>query len=526
MKIVKRESLYIRRDALPKDVRRELIDEYKLRFYNEKACANCEWMPDRHCDICDTCGGFKGGADLSVVKTVGANRYVTFPRGDLENLLAKLRSHKVIGHNEEPRIVEKHPDTDFYKPFEFTGKLRDKEQRNAARAIFDKKVGVLSFPVRGGKTVISTYCITQIGKKAIVIAGQKDWLDNFYETFCGSDTEQAFTTARGSGRIGPERNAARRKFKATGKRYHVGFCNKYEDFLMNDICLVTEQTFRTEGGQKLLEKIKDLFTVLVCDEIQDGSAPLYTLLLSKWNVEYCIGLTGTPDRKDGKFLVMEKLIGPIIFQGKVKRERPQLRTVQTAYTDNRDMSAWTSINTRLDGDKKRQKLIAEYVLKDVKNGHMIFIPMQRVKHMESLVNLINKMAGERIAAPFHGQVPKDKRKKTIDRARNYKIKVLVGSLKLLSVGINVPRASCLYEVTPSNNLPKAEQRFGRILTEFEDKPTPLIRVFMDHMKVRRRCFASEFWGVLKKKFNPIISDKEMHILSGWMNNRVNVKIDL
>lgn len=527
MKIIKRESLYIKSKDIDPDVRDELIQEYTLMFYDEKACENCEYLADRHCDICDSCGSFKGGARLASKVTVGETKYIKFPRGDMNGLLKKLRNHNVIALNEEPKVVEKHPtDNEFHKPFKFTGKLRDEEQRKAARAFFDKKVGVLSFPVRGGKTVISSYCITQIGQKALILASQKDWLDGFYETFCGSETQPPLTTATGSGADAKTRNKSRKLFKTRGKRFNVGFCNRYEDFLMTDICLVTEQTFRTEAGQKLLKKIKNMFTTMVVDEIQYGAAPLYTALLAQFNVEYCVGLTGTPDRKDGKFVLMEKLIGPVIFQGTVKRQRPEVRTVMTDYEDDRGMTAWTSIVRRMESDKKRQKLIAKWAVKDVLNGHMVFIPLQRVKAIEKLVEAINKEAGARIAAPFHGGLHKLKRKKYIDLARAYRIKVLVGNIKLLSVGINVPRASCLYEVTPSSNLPNAEQRFGRILTDYEDKPQPLIRVFMDLMKVRKRCFANEFWNCLMPKFKPVIRDKEFRLLKDWLSNRISQRIDL
>lgn len=527
MKIIKREALYIKSKEIPKDVRDELIQDYALMFYDEKACEGCEYLPDRHCDICDNCGSFKGGARLASAVTKGANKYVKFPRGDMDGLVKKLRNYRVIGIDEEPTVVDKHPtDNEFHKPIKFTGRLRDDEQRNAARAMFARKVGVLSFPVRGGKTVLGSYAIIQIGQKAMVLAGQKDWLDGFYETFCGSDTQAPLSTAKGSGASLKERNAARREFKKKGTKYHVGFCSTYEDFLMHDVCLVTEQTFRTEKGRKLLDKIKNMFSVLIVDEIQYGAAPLYTYLLAQFNVEYCLGLTGTPDRKDGKFLIMEKLIGPVIYQGKVKRQRPTVRTVMTEYSDDRDMTAWTSIIGRMEGDKKRQKLIAKWAVKDVDNGHMIFIPLQRVKAIEKLVAEINKQAGARIAAPFHGGMDKLKRKKYIDYARDYRIKVLVGNIKLLSVGINVPRASCLYEVTASSNLPNAEQRFGRILTDYEDKPQPMYRIFMDLMKTRKRCFSNEFWNCMWPKFKPVIADKEMKMLKDWMSGRITQRIDL
>ncbi|MNY30638.1 hypothetical protein D3C86_1647520 [compost metagenome] len=100
---------------------------------------------------------------------------------------------------------------------------------------------------------------------------------------------------------------------------------------------------------------------------------------------------------------------------------------------------------------------------------------------------------------------KNQRKDAVLNARKYKVKVLVGNSKLLSTGINIPRASAIYEVTPSSNKENAEQRVARILTPYEDKPPPLLRLFLDDMGVRRSCYRVEWWGTIWPKFRPKIS---------------------
>jgi hypothetical protein len=90
---------------------------------------------------------------------------------------------------------------------------------------------------------------------------------------------------------------------------------------------------------------------------------------------------------------------------------------------------------------------------------------------------------------------------------------------MLSEGINIPRASCIYQVTPSSNSPKAEQRFSRILTPWENKPTPVIRVFGDEMKVVRSCFRNEFWNVLWKLFRPVMTTETKDKLFDWMQGK-------
>ena len=132
---------------------------------------------------------------------------------------------------------------------------------------------------------------------------------------------------------------------------------------------------------------------------------------------------------------------------------------------------------------------------------------------------INKLRGKRIARPFYGGMNKDLRKLTIDQARKYITKVLVGNMRLVSTGINIPRASALYEVTPSANIPKAQQRFSRILTPYEGKPQPIIRYFLDDVDVRRTCIRMEFFSVLRPMFRPIISEKVLGALNEYMSKK-------
>lgn len=336
-------------------------------------------------------------------------------------------------------------------------------------------------------TVMATALIVEVREKTIIIANQRDWLMGFYETFVGSDTQKPLTNI---------------------KKSRIGFPKKYKEFLNYDICLVTPQMFHTPKGRKLLEKIKDMFGVAVLDEAHTSPATQYAKVVSALNVKRFIALTGTPDRKDGRWVIAEKLIGPVAFQVKIERNQPRIKVVETNYKPNLGKHFnWTNMVTRLEQDPARLKLIAKWALKDASNGHMILIPISRITAVKALVGAINRMAGKTIAASFFGGTPKKQRDELIQKARKYKIKVLVGQARLLTTGINIPRASMLYEVTPSANIPQAIQRFARVLTPFDGKPLSCIRYFLDPFPVRASCIKKEWLGAMLPKFKPIVSDK-------------------
>ncbi len=354
-------------------------------------------------------------------------------------------------------------------------------------------------------TVIFSAACCKIGKKTMILASQREWLIGFRETFIGSKTQPALSNCKPS---------------------QIGFARKYEDFLKYDICLVTVQTFYSEAGQKLLQKIKSMFHMVGVDEIHTGAAPKYAKVLSELNCERKIGLSGTPNRKDGRFVIMRNLIGPNIYEAKVARLRPRVRLVRTEYSQtSKGQVLWTRLVSGLERNPKRLKLIAQWAIRDAKNGHMVLIPFSQVAPIKALVMAINKLAGKRIAYPFWGGLTgkgKDGRSLRdiyIEAARNYKIKILVGNIKLLSTGTNIPRASAIYEVALSSNLENVEQRVSRVLTPYDGKPEPIVRIFLDDMNVRRRCMQNEFWNAINPLFKPIISEVDMETLKGYFSNK-------
>lgn len=514
IKIYKREALFIQSKALPRDIKSELEDKYTFRFYQDKACQSCEYLPDRHSDVCDNCAAYMGGSKLYKTVKLSDKPYISLPIGDKKGVERFLNSNGLRNHE----FISKHPkETKLKKKIKFTGELRD-YQPEAVQAMVEKKRGVMVAPARTGKTVMGAAAICRIGRKTLILASQHDWLMGFYETFCGSATQKALTNAVGSGATPRDRS----DFFKKNKHANVGFCKKLKDFDRHDVCIATVQTFYSPGGEKLLRKLRDKFGAIFVDEIDVGAAPKYAGIIARLNTTWMIGLTGTPDRKDGKYILMDMLIGPIIYQVKVERLRPTVQLVRTQYSNHDKNVPWVRMVTKLECDPKRLKLIAKQALKDIEKGHMVLIPLNRVKAIKALSMAINKLAGKTVSAAFYGGLKKDGkngRDDLITKARNYKMKCLVGQAKLLSRGINIPRASALYDVTPSSNLPNCQQRVSRIITAFEGKPPPLLRIFLDDLQARKACLRNEWFRCIRPDFKAIISEKNNIIFQSYLNNK-------
>lgn len=471
-------------------VRKTLIERHTHRFYEEKACKTCDNRIEKHNDICDQCPAFLDEYQLAKNVVVGEKKYLRVPIGTWLKTEALLESRGM-----DVTVKNKAPKTEI-KKIKFLGQFRE-GQEEAMHAMLKKKRGIMTAPPRSGKTVTGTATICKLQRKTLILASQRDWLRGFHETFVGSKKQKALTN------IDPKR---------------IGFCKTLEQFQNTDICLATVQTFRSEKGQALLEKIKSMFEVVFVDEAHFGAAPKFLGVLAKLNCRWLICLTGTPDRKDRKFILVEQIVGPIIHQIRVKSLQPQVRVAKTSYSKTyKGNVPWVRMVSSLENDKKRLKEIAKWAVKDVANGHMVLIPFAQVKPVNKLVALINELAGEKIAHAFTGKEAKI-RDDLVDKARTYELKVLVGQQKIISTGINIPRASMLYETVMSANTVNAKQRMMRVLTEYDGKPAPCIRMFLDDHNVRRNCMRGEFYGVLMK-LRPIISEKTKAIIDGYFKQR-------
>jgi len=488
LKIVKREAVFIPLKDLTRPQVDRIQNDLTFHFYaEEKVCEACEWLSERPNDVCANCANFNGTTVLASKVVVGKGRYLKIPVGSSE---ATLRRFKDVVY------VDKSP-VHKIKPITFTGTLRP-EQIGAVEVLFKMRRGGLEAPPRSGKTVIGTALACKVGEKTLILASQRDWLMGFRETFVGSKTQERMTDLDKS---------------------RIKLCKTFEDFVNTDICLATIQSFYSEDGQRLLRRIRDMFPIVISDEVHTGAAPKYAHILSRLNAKWFIGLSGTHDRKDGKYILIQHILGPVLHELKTKKLRPTIRLTRTGYTKSYKGSVpWDRIVTSLETDKGRLKVIAQQAIKDVASGHMLLIPCARVKPIRTLVKLINDLAGKTIAYEFTGSLPKAKRDLYIEKARQYKIKVLVGTQKILSVGINIPRASCLYETVLSSNLPNAKQRMARVLTLVPDKPNPIIRYFLDDLNVRRNCMRNEYFNCMKPVFNPIISDRDASLLKAYFNS--------
>ena len=446
---------------------------YTRKVYDEKACDRCEYVQDRHCDVCDTCPAFIGDMQLyRVRKSASGTPLLGVPTGDRKAL-------KELTSGEQPIITDKRSRAKMKRKLEFTGQLYPNQEK-AVNALIKKGYGVLGAPPRAGKTCMAVAVSCKLGLKTLILAAQQEWLDEFYRTYCGNEQEEPMTNA-------PDIE------KFEGRVIVRNQCKTLEDFKSADVCLATYQTFLSEGGKAKLQAIKSLFGLVIVDEAHDTSAEGYSKVIIELNARYKFGLSGTYDRKDGMIFVSKFILGPVTAQCTVETMVPTVKIVETGVTSKRNYRSWVGAMNFLNRHKKRNALIVKRAIAGIKRGHHIVIPVISVEQCKLLADGINEAAGKQIAAAFHGSIPKPKRRQILLDARSGKIKCIVGIRKLVQVGTNVPIWSLQLQVAPISNPPKAQQETARIRTVVPGKLAPEIEHFVEDFGPTKGCFRTMYW---------------------------------
>ena len=499
IRIYRAEANLLKVQDLPEGFVDAAIKKYQYEFYEERACTKCELLDQRHSEPCDNCANYLGTRQLAKVIKRGDNKYLSIPLGGTKKLNNLLEEYEL-----EPNFLSKYGEpNNFRKRITLVREPRE-WQTEALDVVLKRKRGMIVAPPRSGKTILGVMIAAALNKKTIILASQRDWLTQFKYSFIGTTGEEAFTDMR------PTR---------------IGFCKTLEDFDKYDVCLCTFQQFMSEGGTALLQKISRLFGVVLVDECHFTAALATSRVLSKFSSEYLIGLTGTPNRKrNDEEIIFKLIIGPVLYRAKVERLVPTIDLLETGClvalpkgSSKADFSRYVS---KIESDKKRVRLIGKYVANAIKEGHSVMVPLARTKSVTLYINEINKHFEEVVAVPFVGGMKVAVRDQRLADIKSGEYKAVVGNIALLSTGLNIPRLSMLIDrCTPTSNIPKAKQRWARVLTPMKGKMLPKVVIVMDECDAQRAMAKNEYWNAIKPEFSPVISKENTARLSEWFNKR-------
>lgn len=178
----------------------------------------------------------------------------------------------------------------------FNGNLRGHQQEpiNACLNAFQSKGGgILSLPCGDGKTACACYLISQLKKKTFVLVHKEFLLNQWVERILGGTDSHAFLPGARVGRI-------------QGKIIDI----EDKDIVIGMIQSISMKEYPLN--------LFDSFGLVILDESHRCPSREFSKALQKINCPYMLGLSATPNRKDGLTKVLKWYIGDIIFSRKGK----------------------------------------------------------------------------------------------------------------------------------------------------------------------------------------------------------------
>ena len=274
--------------------------------------------------------------------------------------------------------VNKLLDTGSPANLKFDGSLRPYQINiadiylNAART---KGGGLISIGCGRGKTVIGLYIASSLNVKTLVVVHKEFLAEQWVERILGD----------------PSKNI--KGFLPTAKVGRIQ--GKIVDVEGKDIVIAMVQSL---SQKEYPESVLKDFGLVIYDECHHLSAEIFSRALIKTATKYTLGLSATPDRKDGLTYVFKYFLGDIVYQESQNEDQTILCKVLHYFNNDPEYSEVIS-NVRGDMNRprminnicsceRRNKIILDELQKLINDGRKVLILSDRKEHLKYLMDQI------------------------------------------------------------------------------------------------------------------------------------------
>ena len=248
--------------------------------------------------------------------------------------------------------------------------------------------------------------------------------------------------------------------------------------------------------------IFDDFGLVIVDECHHIAAKTFMDSLSRFPARARLGLTATPDRRDGLGKAVEWLLGPVVYT--VKR-RPnaevQVRMLRHARGPTKELHRYgkpdfVAMVTRSVRDHERTMAICRLARQLFTEGRRVIVLSGRKDHLREM----HEALGEELSGLYVGETSK-KAKRAREDSKDKPIMLATNNMG--EEGLDVPILSALILATPKSSLGGIEQAVGRVLRSHPEKfHAPLIvdvwdpvGMFEGMMRKRERYFKAQGFAI-------------------------------
>lgn len=279
--------------------------------------------------------------------------HIALPRGCV------FETKQLLEENGVALTIDDERHTGTSLEFQFNGELTT-IQKKAARALLEHDTGVFVGPPGIGKTVLGTYLIAQRARSTLILVHREPLLEQWVAQlamFLDIDEKEI-------GQIGG------------GQRKPNGRL---------DVAMIQSLVRK--------DKVDDLvagYGHVIVDECHHLPAVSFERTMSEVTARYLVGLTATPQRRDGHHAITEMQLGPIRFRVDSKSQaahRPFNHTLIVRETEfrlphNDANSSIQDTYRALASDEARNRRIIDDVIATIHEGRSPILLTERKDHLE------------------------------------------------------------------------------------------------------------------------------------------------
>lgn len=389
----------------------------------------------------------------------------------------------------------------------FTGQLKPYQLHSydkTLKALQTTGGGVLSLPCGYGKTIIAIKLAIDLQGKTLVVVNKECLMDQWAESI------SKFTN--GQARIGIIQQST------------MDVQNK--DFVL---AMLHSLSLRDYPKEILAD-----FRSCIVDEAHHISSEVFSRALPKVTCRYTLGLSATPNRKDGLSYVFYQYLGPLCHSEKrtgknqviVKRLKLLSNSpyYQVKYMSN-GIKNTSAMVTSLAQFSLRTSLIIECIKLLLREDRKILLLSGRREHLEQIYQLLTQseiygIDGKKVTFGFYyGNVGQTKKQHRAMLAETAKCQVVLGTNAIAAEGLDLPDLNTEIMATP---MAEVEQAVGRILRKFHDHTNPMVIDIIDNFanfpqqaKVRHQLYNAEDYQV---ETTTIDIDQPQNHINETLNN--------
>ena len=354
--------------------------------------------------------------------------------------------------------------------------------------------GIVVLPTGSGKSQVGLMAIVRIQRSALVVAPTIDLMNQWYDLICDSfDVEVGLL----------------------GGGYHE----------LQDLTVATY-----DSAYMHMERYGNRFGLVIFDEVHHLPGEMYSHAAEMAIAPYRLGLTATLERADGRHVLLDSLVGPVVYEKGIRElsgeyladyrvERRQVQMVaeeraeyETARTEYQTFLE--SKNLKLGSIKGWQRFVQLSARSSAGRRAMLAYRLHRkialgtASKIRVLEEILKAHPRDRVLIftndnetvyqisrtfliPAITHQTRTKERRTLLEGFNQGTYLALVTSKVLNEGVNIPEANVAVVLSGSATIREHVQRLGRILRQREGKEAILYEVVSkdtveDRISQRRR----------------------------------------